>query len=178
MTDAASNKRLFEHELWSYYNVHKRDLPWRVPKESRDFDPYLIMVSEFMLQQTQVPRVIPKFNSFVKQYPTVVSLSSAKLSDVLREWQGLGYNRRAKYIWYAAKKIVDTYNGKIPKEIEYLKNLNGIGDNTAKAIRVYAWNQPEIFIETNIRTVFIHHFFMDKTAVSDNEIKTCESFFH
>jgi A/G-specific adenine glycosylase len=124
-----------------------------------------------MLQQTGVERVVPKYQSFLKKFPNARALADSPLSSVLREWQGLGYNRRGKMLHEAAKNIVKEYDGKVPKSLEALKALPGIGEYTAKAVRAFAWNEPEIFIETNIRSVFIHHFFSRRhIPVSDAEL--------
>lgn len=123
-----------------------------------------------MLQQTQVERVISKYKSFFKKFPSVRALSYAPLSAVLREWQGLGYNRRAKMLRLAAKVIVSEYRGKFPKGKDELLALPGIGPYTAGAVRVFAWNEPEILIETNVRTVFLHHFFQKKIRVDDSAL--------
>ncbi|MES2014534.1 MAG: A/G-specific adenine glycosylase [Patescibacteria group bacterium] len=149
----------------AFYKVHARGLPWRKTK-----NPYRILVSEIMLQQTQVDRVIPKYKAFLKKFPTVRALADASLGDVLREWQGLGYNRRAKMLHEAAKEVVVKYDGKIPRTYIDLLNLRGVGEYTAKAVRVFAWNEPEVMIETNIRSVFIHHFFPNKVVVSDEDL--------
>jgi A/G-specific adenine glycosylase len=129
------------------------------------------MVSEIMLQQTQVNRVIPKFQQFLAVFPTVTDLAEASLADVLRLWSGLGYNRRAKYLWQAAHKVVHEWQGAFPSDAKQLATLPGIGTNTAGAICAYAFNQPVVFIETNIRTVFIHHFFAGQTGVDDKEFR-------
>ncbi len=126
------------------------------------------MVSEIMLQQTQVARVIPKYQEFLEVFPNVKTLATAQFSEVLQVWSGLGYNRRAKYLLEAAKAINTI--GQFPKNTEALEKLPGIGKNTAGAICVYAFNQPEVFIETNIRTVFIHHFFKNQTDIDDKHI--------
>lgn len=160
----------FKHTVYRYYRQHGRDLPWRRAESSRTYDPYKILVSEIMLQQTQVNRVIPKYEEFLKRFPSVQGLAAASLGDVLRVWSGLGYNRRAKYLWQSARTIVALHQGKMPQTQKELVALPGIGTNTAGAILVYAFNQPTIFIETNIRTVFIHHFFPERTDVSDREV--------
>lgn len=128
------------------------------------------MVSEVMLQQTQVTRVLEKYPVFLKQYPTIETLANAPLADVLRTWQGMGYNRRAKYLRDAAKKIVEEHNRQVPKNEQALLALPGIGSYTANAILAFAHNEPRIFIETNIRRVFIHHFFANKKGVHDKDI--------
>jgi len=142
-----------------------RDMPWR-----QDTRPYYVLVSELMLQQTQVDRVIPKFEMFVAAFPDEPALAAAPLADVLRRWQGLGYNRRAKFLHEAAKKIVEL--GKFPDDEAGLLALPGVGVNTAGAIRAYAYNQLAIFIETNVRAVYIHHFFDDQGLVDDKDIRT------
>lgn len=160
--------KLFTEQVWDYYAKHGRDLPWRIPESNGIFDPYKIMVSEIMLQQTQVTRVIPKYQEFLEAFPNVEMLAQAKFADVLEHWSGLGYNRRAKYLLGAAKAISNV--GEFPESAESLEKLPGIGKNTAAAICVYAFNQPRVFIETNIRTVFIHHFFKDQTDIDDKQI--------
>lgn len=123
-----------------------------------------------MLQQTQVERVVPKYKAFLKRWPTVKKLSQASLGEVLTEWQGLGYNRRAKMLWECAKTVYSERNGKFPNSYEELKNLPGIGPYTAGAVMAFAYNQPVPIIETNIRTVYLHHFFKNKAEVADKEI--------
>lgn len=160
----------FQQEVWDYYVRHGRSMPWRNIRDDGTIDPYHILVSELMLQQTQVQRVVPKFKTFISVFPSIKVLSQAKLSDVVREWQGLGYNRRAKFLLQSAKKVMDQYAGVIPGTEEELQSLPGVGRNTAAAIYCYAFNKPTSFIETNIRTVFISHFFPDEEAVVDTKI--------
>lgn len=163
----------FREVVWDIYRQQKRDtMPWRIPDTFGDFDPYKIMVSEIMLQQTQVSRVLPKYEAFIMRFPTVRSLADAELGEVLRMWQGLGYNRRAKFLWQAATMIIKDFHGSFPRTITELVNLPGIGKNTAGAIIAYTWSEPVIYIETNIRTVFIYHFFKDIVDVSDADILT------
>lgn len=145
-------------ELW-------RDMPWR-----DNTQPYYVLVSELMLQQTQVSRVIPKFNAFIEVFPNIQTLADAPLSRVLQQWQGLGYNRRAKFLHDAAKMIVADFDGRFPDTERDLIKLPGVGKNTAGALRAYAFNQPSIFVETNVRTVYIHHLFDDDVLVNDAEI--------
>jgi A/G-specific adenine glycosylase len=162
---------LFRETIWEQYRLNGRhDLPWRQPERTGSYDPYKILVSELMLQQTQVNRVIPKYLEFLKQFPTPESLASAALGDVLRAWSGLGYNRRAKYLKQAAEVIVTDFEGKLPGTQPDLIRLPGVGNNTAGAVMAYAYNAPVTFIETNIRTVYIHHFFSDQTDVPDRAI--------
>lgn len=161
----------FQTTIWSYYRDHGRhDLPWRLPETDGSFDPYKILVSEIMLQQTQVARVIPKYHQFLKDFPTFAVLAAAPLSFVIRSWSGLGYNRRAKFLWECAKKIMSEHNGQLPPNLAELIKLPGIGSNTAGAVLAYAYNKPVIFVETNIRTVFIYHFFSNVQGVHDREI--------
>lgn len=142
----------FRHTVWVYYKKHGRnDLPWRKTR-----DPYRILVSEVMLQQTQVPRVIGKYKEFLKAFPTVRALAKAQLGDVLRVWSGLGYNRRGKYLRDAAKGIVEKHGGRVPKDAAALRALPGIGEYTAGAVRVFAFSEHDVLIETNIRAVYIH----------------------
>ena len=161
----------FEHELWSYYDRQARhELPWRQAESNGSFDPYKVWISELMLQQTQVSRVIPKYLMFLEKFPTISDLADSSLADVLIAWQGLGYNRRAKYLWQAAQTLQIEYGGTLPNELEQLVALPGIGRNTAGAILAYAFNQPILFVETNVRTVYFHHFFRPDQVVHDKEI--------
>ena len=141
-------------------------MPWR-----NNTHPYYVLVSELMLQQTQVDRVIPKFELFMRTFPDIEDLAKAPLADVLTVWSGLGYNRRAKFLHEAAKQVVAQFDGKIPDTYEQLVSLPGIGPNTAGAILAYSFNQPVVFIETNVRTVYFYHFFEDQTLVSDKELR-------
>lgn len=139
-----------------------RPMPWR---DQPTF--YYVLVSELMLQQTQVARVLTKFSEFTTAFPDVQSLADAELTEVLRAWQGLGYNRRAQYLHRAAQAIAA---GAPVTTLDDLVALPGIGVNTAGAIMNYAYQAPTPFIETNIRTVYLNHFFMDQTAVADRDI--------
>ncbi|HEY1063953.1 MAG TPA: hypothetical protein VGE30_01510 [Candidatus Saccharimonadales bacterium] len=161
----------FNERIWDFYAKHGRhDLPWRLPEQDGRFDQYKILVSELMLQQTQVARVIPKFQAFLQRFPTPESLAGASLAEVLTLWSGLGYNRRAKFLWQAAQMIEADFQGTFPTSVEELTKLPGVGKNTAGAIAAYAFNQPALFIETNVRTVYIHHFFADQTDIVDGDI--------
>lgn len=157
----------FLKQLWDYYDAHQRDLPWRQSEADGGFDPYKILVSELMLQQTQVSRVTPKYLAFIEKFPDVEALSGAELGQVLAKWSGLGYNRRAKFLHQAAQVIVE--QATFPTTLNMLTKLPGVGVNTAGAIMAYAYDQPVVFVETNIRTVYIHHFFADE-LVSDTEL--------
>lgn len=147
------------------YRDHYRPMDWRT-----DPSPYKIFVSEIMLQQTQVARVAPLFPSFLERFPHFEGLASAPLGEVLRAWTGLGYNRRARYMHEAARLVRDEHGGVLPRHVPELRALPGIGAATAGSIAAFAYNVPAVFIETNIRRVFIHHFFPDHPGVHDREI--------
>lgn len=149
-----------------FYDTQGRhSLPWRKTK-----DPYRVLLSEMMLQQTQVYRVLPKYKAFIAQFPTLQKLSEASLGEVLIAWQGLGYNRRAKMLHNCAEVIVRECGGRFPKEYTQLTALPGIGPYTAGAIMAFAYNQPLPIIETNIRAVYLHHFFDNQTDVDDAKL--------
>lgn len=133
-------------------------------------NPYHVVVSEIMLQQTQVARVTEKYSLFIKKFPTFASLAHASLADVLKVWQGLGYNRRVLFLKKLAEIIAKKYKGKLPHDPEILHTLPGIGKATAGSIAAFAFNHPSVFIETNIRRVFIHFFFPRSKKVSDDAI--------
>jgi A/G-specific adenine glycosylase len=124
-----------------------------------------------MLQQTQVERVIPFYKKFVKKFPTAKKLAAAPLSEVLKAWQGLGYNRRAKMLQKTAKDIIAHHNGKLPRSVAELEMLPGIGPYTARAVVAFAFNEDVAVVETNIRTAILRHFFPKKKRVSDKEIE-------
>lgn len=156
----------FRKEVLALYKKEGRHhLPWRV-----DQSPYRVFVSEIMLQQTQVDRVLPKFDAFTARFPTFESLAQASLSEVYALWQGLGYNRRAKFMRDAARRVVEEYGGVLPRNVEALKSLPGIGPYTAGAIAAFSYGAREPFIETNIRAAVLHHFFKNKDNVADNDI--------
>lgn len=167
----ASKKRIerFQRLVWEHYRAHGRsaaDLPWR-----RTRDPYRILVSEFMLQQTQVNRVKGKYTAFLKAFPTVRALAGAAFTGVLAAWQGLGYNRRARNLQRCAREIVARHGGKAPRTVEELLLLPGVGQSTAGAILAFAYDRPSVFIETNVRAAFIDFFFPRAKKVSDREIR-------
>jgi A/G-specific adenine glycosylase len=147
------------------YHNHGRDLAWR-----RTTDPYRILVSEIMLQQTQVERVTLKYPLFIAGFPDFPSLAGASLSDILAVWQGMGYNRRAISLQICALRVVEEYDGALPQDPAILVTFPGIGRATAASICAFAFNMPVVFIETNIRRVFIHFFFSDCDKVDDTEI--------
>jgi len=154
------------NDIWNHYRTMGRhDLPWRKTR-----DPYRILVSEVMLQQTQVSRVVEKYKSFLKRFPTARALAHAPLGEVIREWQGLGYNRRARMLHETAKCIVGERRGIFPSTYEELIALPGVGPYTAGAVMAFAWGKAIPLVETNIRTIIIHHFFNDEVDVHDREV--------
>ncbi|MBE6479151.1 MAG: adenine glycosylase [Olsenella sp.] len=141
-----------------------RDLPWR-----RTRDPYAIWLSEVMLQQTQVTRVDGRWQRWLMRFPTVDALAEAEVADVLEEWQGMGYNRRALALRNAARAVMDG-GGELPRDERDLVALPGIGPATAAGIRAFAFNLPATYLETNVRTVFLHELFSDAEDVPDSAI--------
>jgi A/G-specific adenine glycosylase len=123
-----------------------------------------------MLQQTQAPRVVPFYTSWIRTFPTIATVAQAPLETILREWRGLGYNRRALNLKRASETITREYSGNVPRDVGALTSLPGIGPYTARAIKTFSWNDPEVFIETNIRSVYIHFYFPHKETVRDSEI--------
>ncbi len=141
-----------------------RDLPWR-----RTYDPYAIWISEVMLQQTQVSRVDGRWQRWLERFPTVDALAAAAPSDVLEEWQGLGYNRRALSVHRAAQAISEA-GGVFPQDQKELVKLPGIGPATAAGIRAFAFNLHGVYLETNVRTVFLHELYPQAEGVPDSEL--------
>ena len=161
MTDA-----VFRKLVLGYYRKHGRhDLPWR-----KRITPYRVLVSEIMLQQTQVPRVIEKYRSFLKLFPSFRVLARASTADVIKAWQGLGYNRRALALQRCAYAVVAHHHGKLPTDYETLLSLPGIGPYTARAVLAFAHDIPVAMIETNIRRVYLHHYFADQQGVADAKL--------
>ncbi len=155
----------FRAVVLGHYREHGRDLPWR-----RTSDPYEILVSEVMLQQTQVARVLPKYDLFLAQFPALSTLAAAPLSAVLAAWQGLGYNRRALALHRTAQTVMSEHRGRLPRSVSELRRLPGIGPATAAAVCVFAYGHPLVFIETNIRSAFLHQFFRECSTVPDADI--------
>lgn len=155
----------FRQRVYENFERHGRDFPWR-----HTSDAYRILVSEVMLQQTQTARVAPKYEAFIERFPDVATLAAAPADAVLTAWQGLGYNRRALALQAAARAVVAEHGGAMPSAYDALLALPGVGPYTAAAVRAFAFNQPDAFIETNIRTVFIHEFFADAERVRDSEL--------
>jgi A/G-specific adenine glycosylase len=162
---APDTLKKFRVIIYGYYRKHKRDFPWR-----HTDDPYHILVSEIMLQQTQTGRVAEKYVEFINAFPTIEALAAASMQEVMAVWQGMGYNRRARYLHELAALVVESHGGGIPETPEELALLPGIGKATAASICAFAFNRPVVFIETNIRAVFIHFFFHNGQNVSDRDI--------
>lgn len=156
---------LFQKIIYDFYKKHKRHFPFR-----ENVTPYKVLVSEIMLQQTQTRRVSEKYLQFIKKFPDFSSLSAASLEEILKEWRGLGYNRRAIALKTIADTIIKDFGGKLPESIETLKSFPQVGHNTASSIITFAFNKPTAFIETNIRRVYIYFFFPNKRKISDKEI--------
>ena len=156
----------FRDMVLSFYKTRGRhDMLWR-----HTDDPYRILVSEIMLQQTQVDRVALKYPAFIAAFPDAAALARAPLAEVLAAWQGMGYNRRAVSLKKCAEKMEGEFNGTLPPDPAVLATFPGIGPATAASICAFAYNLPVVFIETNIRRVFIHFFFSDADPVTDAEI--------
>jgi A/G-specific adenine glycosylase len=163
LTAAAIHR--FRRGLYRFFHEQGRQMPWRTTT-----DPYHILVSEIMLQQTQVERVVLKYEAFITAFPDVWSLARAPLRDIMARWQGLGYNRRALALQRIAQLVVTEFDGRLPASEEILRTFPGIGAATAGALAAFAFNQPAVFIETNIRRVFLHCFFPGQSEVRDREI--------
>ena len=156
--------------LLGWFNEHARDLPWR-----RTRDPYAILVSEVMLQQTQVDRVLPYYTRFLERFPTVDDLASAATSDVIRIWSGLGYNRRAVNLQRAARVVVDEFGGSFPDDPAELKRLPGIGAYTAGAIAAFAYERDVAFLDTNMRRVVSRVIFGTESARESEVIEAAHA---
>lgn len=155
----------FKAEIWRFYQEQGRIFAWR-----NTSNPYHIVVSEIMLQQTQTYRVAPKYELFIMMFPTWQALAQASTHDVLSAWQGLGYNRRALSLHAIAKRVVSEFEGVLVNDPVLLVQFPGIGKATAASICAFAYNRPTIFIETNIRAVFIYFFFKDQAIIGDDQI--------
>lgn len=156
----------FQQEVLAFYYKHGRHgMIWR-----HTTDPYQIVVSELMLQQTQVERVAIKFPLFIAAFPDFTALAAAPLYEILAVWQGIGYNRRALFLKKIAESVVKDFNGMLPRDVETLATLSGIGTATASSIAAFVFNAPVVFIETNIRSVYIHVFFSNRETITDKEI--------
>lgn len=157
----------FHEKLFTWFKKNKKDYPWR-----QTTDPYYIMVSEFMLQQTQTGRVVPKYEAFIETFPTLESLANAENRDVLELWSGLGYNRRAIWLKEAAQTIASM--DRFPKDPKDLKKVKGIGDYTSRAIPIFAFNENLATVDTNIRRIFIHEGFATEETKEKELFKIAE----
>lgn len=155
----------FREAVWDHYRAHRREMPWRDVD-----DPYPVLVSEVMLQQTQVARVMDRYPAWMASFPTLEALAAAPLAAVLEQWQGLGYNRRALALKKTAEIAVERFGGTLPCDAAALRTLPGVGPTTASAVLDYAFRVPAPFIETNVRAVFLHHFFADADGVPDSAL--------
>ncbi|MBT4935899.1 A/G-specific adenine glycosylase [Candidatus Woesearchaeota archaeon] len=144
----------FGNMILQWYTKYKRDLPWR----TKPINPYGVVISEFMLQQTQVPRVIEKFHEFMRLFPTITDLAHASKSDIIRAWSGLGYNRRALLLHKFAQEVCEKYDGIIPQLSKELIALSGIGPYTAGSIASFAFNKSEPAIDVNVRRIYMRYF--------------------
>lgn len=162
-----STHSTFISTVYQYYRQSGRHhLPWR-----HTSDPYQLLISEVMLQQTQVDRVIPKYHQFLNRFPKLEDLAHSDTKTLLTLWQGLGYNNRALRLRHTAQIITDQYHGHFPQTQKELQTLPGIGPAIAGDLLAFAWNLPVVVIETNIRTVYIHHFFKPEERVTDAQLR-------
>lgn len=155
----------FKKIIYDYYKDNRRSFIWR-----ENISPYNVVVSEVMLQQTQTERVAQKFPQWLEYFPDLATLAQATTRDVIVAWAGLGYNRRALALHAIAQRVMGEFNGVLPNDPEVLVTCKGIGPNTAGSICAFAFNKPTIFIETNIRAVYIHHFFPGEEKVHDKQL--------
>ena len=158
--------RRFRKVVFDHAARHPRPMPWRLTD-----DPYKILLSEFMLQQTQVKRVVPKYTEFIERFPTVRSLAEATAGEVLAMWQGLGYNRRGKFLHSAARAVVERHGGHVPASLEELQNLPGVGEYTAAAVMAFAFHEPVVVVETNIRRAVLHLLCACEAAVPEASVR-------
>lgn len=167
-TRAISQEKIskFQDKILTFYQHHKRDLPWR-----RTTDPYKILLSELMLQQTQVHRVASYYKRWIRQWPTISALASAKRSEILDAWMGLGYNTRAVRLHVAAQKIVHDFKGDVLKAMERYKEISGVGRYTAQAVLIFSANADVVTVDTNIRRIFIIEFHLP-ASISDKQLWT------
>jgi A/G-specific adenine glycosylase len=163
--ERAEDIRKFRQIIRTHYRRYGRGFPWRDTR-----DPYEIMVSEIMLQQTGTERVLKKYAPFLEAFPGFQSLAAADMKDVLALWQGLGYNRRARALREIALRVCRDFGGRLPDDPSVLLGFPGIGPGTAGSLPAFVYNRPTVFIETNIRRVFLHFFFTGRENVHDREI--------
>ena len=156
----------FQSAVWAFYKKNRREFAWR-----NTHNPYLIVVSEIMLQQTQTSRVIEKYENFLQQFSSFEALANASVAAVLTAWVGLGYNRRALALQGIAQKVINEHAGILPNDPLILETFKGLGPATAASIVAFAYNKPTVFIETNIRAVYLHAFFgHEQELVADKQL--------
>ena len=156
-------------KILAWYDNSKRKLPWRVGKKSPK-KLYYRLLSEFMLQQTQVKTVIPYFNNFTKKFKTLHSLSKSNENEILKMWEGLGYYRRARNLLACSKELVYKYNSKLPNKLEELKKLPGIGDYTSNALLGLVHNKPTLALDGNVKRVFSRILNIEEKKINFNKL--------
>ncbi len=162
---SAQETARFQDAVYRYYRHFGRTFPWRETS-----DPYCILVSEMMLQQTQTSRVLPKYLRFMERFPDIPALADAALSEIFSFWQGLGYNRRAKALHDISRICMSKFQGVIPHSEEDLRSLPMVGPATSAAVQAFAWDRPALYLETNIRRVLLYAFFSGKSSVHDRQL--------
>lgn len=162
--------KTFQKTIYDHYHTHGRTFAWRITEPCNTISPYHIFVSEVMLQQTQTSRVAKLYPHFIQRFPDFRTLANAALHDVLHAWQGLGYNRRARFLHQSATTVHTQYNDIVPRDVITLQTLPGIGQATAASIAAFAYDEATVFVETNIRTVLIHTFLPDQEHISDKTL--------
>ena len=161
----APSRQEFIDTVYSQGKLAYREMPWRGIS-----DPYGVLVSEVMLQQTQVSRALGRWERFMERFPTVEALARASVGEVLEEWQGLGYNRRALSLKRACEQCLAETGGELPRTVDGLKKLPGIGPSTAAGVVAFAYNRPAVYLDTNVRTVFISELFPQAVQVRDRDL--------
>lgn len=163
---AVSPERIqeFQKKVFSFYKKHGRELPWR-----QTTDPYKILTSELMLQQTQVNRVVPYYEKWIARWPTVGALASASRAEVLSAWMGLGYNTRAVNLHKAVQKIVTEFDGDVAEAMRQYNEIPGVGRYTSQAVLIFSTNADLVTVDTNIRRIFISEFHLSQD-ISDREL--------
>jgi A/G-specific adenine glycosylase len=164
MKPSQKDIQVFQQKIFTFYQRHKRDLPWR-----KTTDPYKILLSELMLQQTQVNRVVEYYEKWTAQWPTIQDLSKASRVEVLQAWMGLGYNNRAVNLHKAAQKIISDFNADILQAMQHYKGIPGVGRYTSQAVQIFATNADLVTVDTNIRRIFINEFHLSEKT-TDTEL--------